>query len=106
MRQYGGWIGRPNTMFIEEFAWQIEAAALCVLLEIAQDVGELEGAAFGEGQLARGVTRIAERAHRQEAYGTGDPRAIELELRQGWRAEILDRIHFHAVNDREKIFAP
>ena len=90
---------------VEDLARQIEPAALRVLVEVAQDVGQLQGAAERIGDPVRGLAGIAEDMHRQMADRAGDPRAIEVERRQIGGADILDGIHLHAVDDVVKIVA-
>ena len=90
-------------MAVEDLARQIEPAALCILVEIAQDVGELQGAAERMGDPVRRRAGIAEDMHREAADGAGDPVAIKVERREIGRADILLRVHLHAVDDVEEI---
>ena len=72
-------IGVANAMRLEEFARQIEPAAVGVLGDVAQDIGELQGAAE---QIRDAVGRgagIAEDADREMPDGARDPGAVEIE---------------------------
>jgi len=96
----------PDRERLEDLARQIEPAARCVLREIAQNVGELEGAAERAGDAIGGGHVGAEDAHREPPDGARHAVAIKVELRQARRADIGHGVHLHAVDDREEILAP
>src|SRR5206468_7299823 len=77
--------------------WQVDARALRVLADVADDVGELEGDAEVAGIGARGWVFVAEDLRRQQSDNAGDAMAIALE-----RGEVLVTIlveaHRHAVD--------
>ncbi len=88
-----------DAVAIEQLARQIEPAALGVLVEIAQDVGQLQGAAERIGDGMSPGARIAKDVHRQMADRARDPAAIEVEGRQIGGANVLRRVHLHTVNN-------
>ncbi len=55
-------------------------------------------------QLA-GVALETEHAHRQAADRARDAVAIEVERREIRRADVVERVHLHAVDDGEEILA-
>ena len=83
----------------ERLARQVEPAGACVLVDVAQDVGELERAAEMVGQRFAGFLRQAENAHRKPADGGGHPIAIEVQRRPVRRPNVLFGVHRHAVDD-------
>ena len=85
---------------------QIEPADIRVLVDIAQDIGQLQRASEMMRQLDPGVVRHAEDPHRQTADRARDPVAIQIERCEVGRADVGHDIHFHAVDDGEEILAP
>src|SRR6185503_5845721 len=90
--------GRP-----QRFQRQIEPSDAGVLVEVAQNIGELQGASQMMRELETVMGVHAEHAHRQPPDRAGDAVAIEIEPRQRRRADVLGRVHFHAVDDGEEI---
>ena len=89
--------------FIQPFARQIEPPAFGVLLQIAQDVGELQRAAERVGHTV-GVRRgVAEGPHGEPSHGGGDPVAIQIERGEIRRDDHGFGVHLHAVDDRQEI---
>ena len=101
----GGGIVGGNSGRGQRFARQIEPADRGVLVDVAQDVGELQRAAevMREGDAV--VALQAEHVDRQAADGAGDAVAVEIERRPVRRADVLARVHLHAVDDRQEILA-
>ena len=97
--------GRADAVPFENLARQIQPAAPRVLVEIAQDVGQLQGAAERIGDRVRVGARIAEHMHRQMPDRGGDARAIQVERRQVRSADVLDCVHFHAVDNGVEVLA-
>jgi hypothetical protein len=62
----------------QPFARQIEPAAPGILAQIAQDVGELQGAAEMVRHLVGGLGGVAERADGEPPDGAGHAVAIEV----------------------------
>ena len=91
---------------VEQLARQIEPAALRILAQVAQDVGELQRAAEVIGDVVGLRFGRAERAHRQAADRTRHPVAIEVERVHRRGDDVLDRVHLHAVDHRQEILAP
>ena len=89
----------------QRLARQIEPAERGILVEIAQDIGELQRAAEMMRERQAGLARHAEDPHRKPADRAGDAVAIEVERRAIGRADIGDDVHLHAVDDGEEILA-
>ena len=89
----------------QAFERQIEPADAGVLVDVAQDVGQLQRAAKMMREQDAVILGEAEHPHRQPPDRARDPVAIEIEGREIGRADILRDIHFHAVDDRQKILA-
>ena len=87
------------------FARQIEPAEAGVLVDVAQDVGQLQRAAEMMREQDAVVLGQAEHPHRQPPDGAGDAVAIEIERCQVGRADVLRHVHLHAVDDGEEILA-
>ena len=90
----------------KRLARQIEPADLGVLVEVAQDVGELQRAAEMMREPVAGVGLDAEDAHREAADGARHAIAIKIERRPVGRVEIGFEVHRHAVDDGLEILAP
>lgn len=84
---------------------QVEAPALRILVDVAQDVGELERPALVPREADSVRLRHAEDAHREPSDGARDPVAIEVEL--GFRRgdDVLLRVHRHAVDHGLEVLA-
>ena len=94
-----------HAMQRQQLARQIESAEPGILVDVAQDVGELHGFAEGVGERdARGARR-AEDAHATAARPRRPPGAIELEFGHGRRDDGSARVHLHAVDDGEEVVA-
>ena len=87
----------------KRLARQVESAGRRVLVDVAQDVGELERAAEMVGKGDAGVVRQAENAHRKPANGGRYPIAIEVQRRPVRSADIPFGVHRHAVDDGVEI---
>src|SRR5262249_60609941 len=85
------------------FARQVEAPDRGILVEIAQDVGELQRAPQMMGKQPAVFAAHAEYANRQAPDRARDAVAVEIERGEAWRPDILARIHLHAVGDGEEI---
>src|SRR5262245_42759800 len=86
----------------EPFARQIEAANVGILVEIAQDIGELQRASEMMGELDTVLAVETEHSYRQSSDSACHPVAIEVECGKSGRADVLDRVHLHAVDDRQR----
>ena len=87
-------------------ARQIEPPERRVLVEVAQDVGELQRAPQMMSQRNAVLFLHAEDADRQPPDRAGDPIAIAVERRVVGCADIVDYVHLHAVDDGVEILAP
>ncbi len=85
------------------FARQVQTPDRRVIIEVAQDVGELQCPAQVMGQLPSLRRRHAEDFHAQPSDGARNAIAIEVERREVRSADIRDDIHFHAVDDGEQV---
>ena len=90
---------------VEDLARQIQPAAPRVLVEVAQDIGQLQGAAERIGDSVRVGARIAEHMHRQMPDRAGDACAVQVERRHVGGADILGCIHLHAVDNGVEVLA-
>ncbi len=89
--------------FVEKFARKINPADRRILIDVAQDVGQLQRPAELSGKLETRLLLHAEDPDGEAPHGTGDPLAIEVQSGKIRRANILDHVHFHAVDDREEV---
>src|SRR5882724_1435448 len=98
MLQDGDRIGAADTVPVENFMRQIEPSATGVLIEIAEDIGQLQGSTerFSDGMGS--IALITEDMDREMADGAGDTRTIEVERRKIGGANCVARIHFHPVD--------
>src|SRR4029077_8240241 len=105
MLQDGDRIGAADTVPVENFMRQIEPSATGVLIEIAEDIGQLQGSTerFGDGMGS--IALITEDMDREMADGARDARTIEVERRKVGSANCVARIHFHPVDDGVEIAA-
>ena len=88
---------------VQQFARQVEAADGGVLVEVAQDVGQLQRAAEMMRELDAGLLLHAEDPHRQAADGASHAVAVEVERREIGRTDIGLDIHLHAVDHGQEI---
>ena len=98
-------VRRADAVPIEKLARQVQPAAPRVLVEVAQDIGQLQGAAERIGDRVRVGARIAEHMHRQMPDRGGDARAVQVERRHVRGAYVLDCVHFHAVDNSVEVLA-
>ncbi len=84
-------------------ACEIETADRGVLVEIAQDVGELQGAAEMMRQFEARPIVHAEHLDGQPSYRARHPVAVKIENHQIRRDDVLCHIHFHAVDHGKEI---
>src|SRR6266436_7085173 len=103
MLQDGDRIGAANTMPVENFTRQIEPSATSVLIEIAQDIGQLQRSAERFGDVMGSIALITENMDREMADGACYTRTVEVERRKIRGANGFARIHLHPVDDGEKI---
>ena len=92
-------------MPVENLARQVQPAAPRVLVEVAQDVGQLQRAAERIGDSVRVGARIAEHMHRQMSDRAGDARAVQVERRHVRSADVLGCVHLHAVDNGVEVLA-
>ncbi len=82
---------------------QIEPADPGILVEIAQDIGELQCASEMMRQRSPVVFLHAEHAHGQAADRARHPVAVEIERPEARRADVAEGVHLHAVDQREEV---
>ena len=99
MLQDGDRIGAANTMPVENFTRQIEPSATSVLIEIAQDIGQLQRSTERFGNRMGSIALITENMDREMADGARDTRTVEVERRKIGGASRFARIHLHPVDD-------
>ncbi len=98
-------IGRGDAAFLQLLARQIEPAEPGVLVDVAQDVGQLQRPPEMMGEQDTVVGRQPEHTHRQPSDRTRHPVTIEIQRRHVGRADLLGHVHFHAIDDGEEILA-
>jgi hypothetical protein len=84
---------------------QVEAAALGILVDVAQDVGELQRPPLVPRELHAGLLRHAEDAHREASDRTRHPVAIEVQGCFRGGDDVLGGVHRHAVDDGDEVVA-
>ena len=92
-------------MVFKDFARKIQPSALRIFVEIAQNVGQLQRPAERLRNAMSGGAGVAEYMNREMTDGTRHPGAIEVKRSEVRGADVLARIHFHAVDHGEKILA-
>ena len=98
-----GRIGRDDAGIAQRFARQIKPPEPGILVEVAQDIGELQRAAEMMGEREARFALHAEHPHRQPPHRAGDAIAIKIERGAIGRADIGDDVHLHAGDDGEKV---
>ncbi len=83
---------------------QIKAADLGVFIEVAQNVRQLQSPAEVVSERNTVLAVHSENSHRQSSDCTCHAVAIEVQRFPTGRADVLGRIHFHAIDYGEKIF--
>ena len=72
------------------FNGKVDAAALCIFANVAEDVGELEGYAGFFGEFFGARVLVAEDADADEANYGGHEVAVAIEIFEGWvEVEVL-----------------
>jgi hypothetical protein len=61
------WVGSANPVSLEDFARQIQPPAAGVLVEVAKNIGQLEGSAERLCNGVGGIARVAENVNREMA---------------------------------------
>ena len=84
---------------------KIDPADLGILIDIAQDIGELKRAAKMVRKLDAGFARHAKNADRQSAHRGSYPVAIEIELLHPRPTNVTGHVHRHAGDHRIEIGA-
>src|SRR3981081_1230708 len=103
MRQDLARLARRNPRLVERFTRQIEPADLRILVEVAQNIGELKRTPEMVGEPATVLGAEAEDLDRQAADRAGDAVAIKIKGREAGRPDIRQHVHLHAVDDGEEI---
>src|SRR5207247_5206920 len=96
-------IGAANTVPVEDFTRQIEPPTTGVLVEIAQDIGQLQRSTERFGNRMGSIALITENMDREMADGARNTRTVEVERRKIGGASRFARIHLHPVDDGEEI---
>ena len=105
MAQHSQRFDGADAVPVEKLARQIEPAAPRILVEIAQDIGQLQCAAERIGDRVRVGARVAEDMHRQMPDRRGDARAIQVQRGHVRGAHIFGCVHFHAVDNSVEVLA-
>src|SRR6266446_101781 len=96
-------IGPANTVPVENFTWQIKPPTTGVLVEVAQDIGQLQRSTERFGDRMGSIALVPENMDREMADGARDTRTIEVERRKIGDTNRLARIHLHSVDNGEEI---
>src|ERR1700730_16057587 len=105
MPQNDGRVGTRDPMLVENFAGQIKPLPSGVLVEIAQDVGQLQCPAKRFRDQMSGTASIAKDMHREMADGARDTGTIKVEHREIRGPNVFPGIHLHPVDNRQKIMS-
>ena len=100
-----GRIGAFDAGGLQRVPRQIKPAHRGVLVEVAQNIGELQRAAEMMRERKARIALHAEHAHRQPPDRAGDAVAIKIERRPVRRADVRNHVHFHAVDDGDEVVA-
>src|SRR5438045_8344385 len=98
MLQDGDRIGVADPVSVENLVRQIQASATGVLIEIAQDIGQLQRSAERFGHCMGSIALITENMYREMADGARDTRTIEVERSKIGGTDRFARIHLHPVD--------
>jgi len=96
-------VGSAYPVPVEHLTGQIESPAAGVLVEIAQNVGQLQSPPKRLCNRVGGIARIAKDVDREMTDRACNPRAVKVERREIGSADICARVHLHPVNDRHEI---
>ncbi len=99
-------VQRGDAGFLQIFARQIETADGGVFIDVAQDVGQLQGAAQMMRQIEARPLVHAEDLDGKTPHGAGDPVAVKIEGGEIGRDNIFRHVHVHPVQDGEEILQP
>ncbi len=105
-RQHRRRIGRRDAGLAQRLRRQIEPSDRRILIEVAQDIGELQRPPQMMRERDAVLLLHAEDADREPPDRARDPIAIGVERRVVGRADVGDHVHFHAVDDGMEILAP
>src|SRR6201989_151978 len=95
--------GRARRPTPAAFARKIETAYLRVLVDVAENLGKLQRAAEMIGKLDPFIFAGAEDANRKAADRGRHAIAVQIERLEIRRADVLDGVHFHAVDHSEEV---
>jgi hypothetical protein len=105
LSEYGGGVGAGNAGLPQRFSRKVEAPEFRIFVEVAQDVGQLQGASQLICKRAAQVLRQAKHFDRKAPYSACYAVAVKLERGVIRRPDVGDNVHFHAVNHGQKVFA-
>jgi len=101
----GGEVGFGDAEFCEFGEGEVDAVSVLeVFLDVAEDVGELEGVAEGDGVVSGALDISSEEGEADEADGGGDAVAVALEVFPGLEA-LGGEVHFAAFDDIDEVLA-
>ena len=106
MRHHGGRIGAQDAGLLQRLARQIEPPDRRILVDVAQDVGELQRAAEMMGEAMPAFSSMPNTRTRQPPDRARDAVAIGIERRPVRRADVRTHVHLHAVDHGLEILAP
>ena len=104
MRQRRSRLAAGDPGVAQEFARKVEPSDRSVLVEVAQDVGELQRTAEVMRKLQAVGFPDPENAHGKPADRARHAIAIKIEPGQVGCADVPGCIHLHTVDDRQEVF--
>ena len=105
MREHGGRIGGCDAGFVQELLRQIKPADPRVLIQVAQDVGQLQRATQMLGKQLAVAVGNPEHARREPPHRACHAVAIKIQLHKGRCLDAFPDIHLHAVDDGPEVVA-
>src|SRR5262249_32078207 len=97
--------GRLDARLLQRLLRHVEAADGCILIEITQDIGQLQGASEMVREQPARLAFHAEHAHRKPSDRARDTVAIEVERGEGWPWDVVTRAHPRAAEAGEEPLA-
>jgi hypothetical protein len=103
LRQHPAWRGCVDAVRLKHFAGQVKPMPPGVFGETAKDVGKLQRAAEFCCNAVSGWCPLSENTHRDPTDGHRHALAVAIELGVARRPDVGARVHFHTVDDGQKI---
>src|SRR4029450_4225168 len=105
-RKHRGRLGAADAGRPQSLRRQIETSERRILVEVAQNIGELQRPPQMVGKRNSILLSHSEDADRQTTDRARDSIAIKVERCLVGRPYVLDHVHFHSIDDGVEILAP